>query len=53
MLDGYKTYIVAGVSIIAAWVSVWAGTSSINDAVHVTEAGLAAMSLRHGMKTQA
>lgn len=53
MINGYKTYIVAGVSIIAAWVAVWNNTSDVATATHVTEAALTAMTIRHGMKTGA
>lgn len=48
-LSGYKTHIVAGVSILAAWVGVWAGTVDIATAWQMTQTALLGSTLRAGI----
>lgn len=50
-LDGYKTYIVATLSIASAWVNVWAGTVDQQTAFQITETALLGMTIRHGIST--
>ena len=50
-LTGKKTYIVAAISIIAAWVNVWAGTTDAHTAWQLTEGAVLAVTLRHGITT--
>ena len=52
-LNGYKTYIVAIVSILGAWVSVWNGTLDQSSAIKLTETAVLGMTIRHGIKTGA
>ena len=48
-LTGKKTYIVAGVSILAAWVGVWAGTVTFDAALQLTQTALLGSTLRAGI----
>lgn len=48
-LNGSKTYIVAAVSILSAWVGVWAGTIDIGTAWQMTQAALLGTTLRAGI----
>lgn len=50
-LAGLKTYIVGAVSIVGAWVGVWAGTNDITTAIQLTQAAVLAMTIRHGIAT--
>lgn len=48
-LDGYKTYICSGISLVAAWAAYWQGSIDLQAAIAATAAALTAMSLRHGI----
>lgn len=48
-LKGKKTYIVAGVSIIGAWVGVWAGTVDFSTAWTMTETAFLGATIRAGV----
>lgn len=48
-LNGKKTYIVAAVSILSAWVGVWAGTVDIATAWQMTQAAILGSTLRAGI----
>ena len=48
-LSGYKTYIVAVVSVIAAWVGVWAGTVTFDAALQLTETAVLGSTIRNGI----
>jgi hypothetical protein len=50
-LSGYKTYIVAGVAVIAAWVGVWAGTVDVGAAWQATETAILGATIRNGIAT--
>jgi hypothetical protein len=48
-LSGRKTYIVAFVSILSAWVGVWAGTIDVATAWQMTQAAMLGTTLRAGI----
>jgi len=48
-LAGKKTYIVSAVSIIAAWVGVWAGTVDFLTAWQLTQVALIGSTVRAGI----
>lgn len=52
-LSGSKTYIVAVVAVIAAWVGVWGGSVSVDAAWQITETAILGMTIRHGVTTEA
>jgi hypothetical protein len=49
LLAGYKTHIVAFVSILSAWVGVWAGTVDFSTAITMTQTALLGSTLRAGI----
>ena len=49
-IDGKKTYIIALISILAAWASVWAGSMTQQQAIEATMGALGMASLRHGVE---
>jgi hypothetical protein len=48
-LNGKKTYIVSAVSIIAAWIGVWAGTVDFAAAWQLTQTAVLGSTLRAGI----
>ncbi len=52
-LNGKKTYIVAFVSILAAWVGVWAGTVDFATAWQMTQTALLGATIRAGVSSEA
>lgn len=48
-LKGKKTYIASAVSIIAAWIGVWAGTVTFDVALQLTETAVLGSTIRHGI----
>lgn len=52
-LEGKKTYIVAFVSIVAAWVGVWAGTVDFSTAWQMTQTALLGATIRAGVASEA
>jgi hypothetical protein len=51
-LTGKKTYIVSAVSILSAWVGVWAGTMDVATAWQMTQAALLGATLRAGISAK-
>lgn len=49
MFNGSKTYIVAFVSVVYAWVSVWAGTMDAGTAMQMTQVALIGGALHHAV----
>ena len=52
-LTGKKTFIAAVVSVIAAWVGVWAGTVDIGTAWQMTQAAILGATIRSGITSEA
>lgn len=48
-LSGWKTYIVAFVTLLSAWVGVWAGTVDFGTAITMTQTALLGSTLRAGI----
>jgi hypothetical protein len=53
MLNGYKTYIVAGVTILYTAIQLWTGAIDGNTALFAILAALGLGGLRHGTGTKA
>ena len=51
MFSGWKTYIVAGVTIVWALVSYWQGTMTFDAATALVLGGAGLGALRHGVST--
>lgn len=52
-LSGWKTYIVAIVSVIGAWVAVWNGTMDFGTALQLTQTALLGSTIRAGVASEA
>ena len=52
-MNGYKTYIIAVVTIAFAGVSFWSGTMTVDAAVALALGGAGLGALRHGVATGA
>lgn len=48
-LDGYKTYIVAGATILYALVQMWQGSIDQNTGIQMIAGALGLSALRHGI----
>lgn len=53
LLKGYKTYIVAGITIVSAVGACLAGDTSITDALQLIIPAILSMTIRHGITTEA
>ena len=51
-LNGYKTYIAAVVSVVSAWIGVWAGTVDAATAIQMTQVAVLGSTIRHGIASQ-
>lgn len=50
-LEGKKTYIVAIVSAVSAWVGVWAGTVDFATAIQLTQTAILGATIRAGVSS--
>jgi hypothetical protein len=52
MLNGYKTYIVAGATILFTLVQLWTGAIDASTAIFATLGALGLSGLRHGVEAR-